>query len=144
MKKKIFLALLLATSVTIAAPTSSDIHLGGGKLNPTQQLKISLNTLVPNIAYDVTCHVTDQNNPKNKVILSTQTEYTSGAVGEFVLNGKDLGTATWSVQYQLPQTDNYFVGTSLYNFCGSLNFTNTDQNDPVDIDCSATAVSANK
>lgn len=148
MKTKIFITALVLLLSSVAMAEVKDpqntpiIDLGSGTIAAAATTQISFidpkHHLVDNIAYDVECKIVDKNNPQNQVIMATQTKYTSGAVGSFYLNGEELGTATWSVQYKLPKVDNFFKATKMYSFCESLNFTNADQTDSVDYVCQAT------
>lgn len=113
------------------------IDLGGGTILPAQQLQISLEKLLPDIYYDISCKIIDSNNEKNPVVIGAQTDYVSGAMGRFYLNGQDIGPSYEAAQVKLNQVTNNFLATSLYQFCGSLKFTNADQDDSIVVTCTA-------
>lgn len=137
----IFSAILLTISAsafaTVIDPAKIPIiDLGGGTLLPASQLNISLEKLLPNIYYDVSCKIVDANNVKNPAIIAIQADY--GAQGLFILNGIDIGPSYVPVQVKLPQVTNNLLATGIeHSSSGSLRFSNADLDDSIEISCTA-------
>lgn len=122
----------------LAAHGNGGIYLGSGTAAPTKTLEIPLGALTPKVPYNITCTITDPNNLQNKIILVARTKYTIPfGVGDFYLNGKDVGRGDGFAQFQLPQIKNTFEATKQFHLCKSLNFINSDQDDSVSVSCYA-------
>ncbi len=132
------LSFLLVTKVSFAS-----INLGGGTLKPRGRLTLSLQKLKTYMTYDIVCHVNDDNQQHNPVVMSL---FPVGhAFWDLVsLNhGKNRETDLGIWQYRLPQATNTFtiydvnVSSSKNTFLG---FQNADRQNAIAINnCQAVA-----
>ena len=150
MRQIIFSAAILSLFALTTVQASSYISLGGGTVESSQQIEISLEKFMPEVSYKVTCEITDSNNEENKVIMffDTNNSYVSGTCS---LNNHPLYGYCYNKQFQLTQVENTFEVSSVrkqdfYNYetdNSSLAFMNLDQDDSVTVNCHATASAAN-
>lgn len=148
MKKIIFC--LSSIAFLFSSVIFADVQTGSAKtpiinlvdrvvVAPTQTYKLSMQKLAQNGIYNVYCTIVDGNNSANKAILAFSADGVSGANGDYYLNGQSIGPIVLNIQYTLPQANNSFKATKIYQWNNSLNFTNLDQTDSVELDnCIAT------
>lgn len=131
--KAILLVAVCVLSSTSFAAQNSTIPLGGSTISPKQAFTLPLNKLLPNAYYQVVCKITDNNNQKNKVVMSLAA-LTQGALPSMIsLNGSQVGGG--STQITLPQVTNTVEFTYLTQK-DAISFTNLDLDDSVIVsDC---------
>jgi hypothetical protein len=110
---------------------------GGDTVAPKKMLKISLNPLIQNASYNVSCTIADAN--KDSVFMRFDVLLNSpGVWGVFSLNGQELSN---SRQGKLNQGNNKFLLTNVRSGGkgNNLTFQNLDLDESVSVsDCTAT------
>lgn len=140
--------LVLGAATAIAAPANSNIPLTGGSIAPKGTLSISLNQLVQNINYNVTCTINDPNNASNPVISAISAILGQGnqQLGNIYFNGKQVGMGT--AQAQLPGVNTTVLMNGVITSqpsAGDIYIQNADTTDAISVsNCVAIAIGAKK
>jgi len=122
--KKLLLStiILLSSTGTIAASNSSIPLLSSGEVKPAESLAISLNPLIKNVDYDVSCYVSNDSADNVDMRFDLETKTSSGS-SKFLLNDIMLKNN----QDTLRSGDNIVTVTvSLQGDGNSISFKNLD------------------
>ncbi|OGT35360.1 MAG: hypothetical protein A3F11_01815 [Gammaproteobacteria bacterium RIFCSPHIGHO2_12_FULL_37_14] len=142
MKKLSILSSIFLASfgMTIAAHSSSTIPLEGGNIAPMKKISIFLQKLVPQVKYNVSCNIHDENNQENQVFIYVDVMATNS--NEITLNGKLIAIGEGGGIGKLSKVDNQLIANSLTNWGrtdSALEIQNLDHLDTISVDnCIAT------
>lgn len=130
---------MLSASAAMAG-TQSDMPLGTIIVNPDSQNSVPFTRLQHHIDYNVQCSIRNSNPiSKDIFVVGFGTTYVSGANGDFIFNGENVGPAVYDYQRPLiPMQKNTLIAEKMHNFNSALNFTDTSQTQSLRVTCSAT------